>query len=233
MLRSRNDEPSSPAFAGDATERAEVRLLGAIAAGERAAFEALYRSYHPRLTRFLDRMTRRPALVEEVLDDTMLVVWRRADRYNGRSKVSTWIFAIAYRTALKALQRFDEAIDDDAAEARACLEPGPEQWGAVARPAGSSVRRSPAGCAMRAGSRARTTARSARLERDPCRRARDRWPAAIVPAASASPAPPRSPGPAATTARRSVATTRDSRAPTRHCTNCASCRPGLRRVPAR
>ena len=127
MLRSRNDEPSSPAFAGDATERAEVRLLGAIAAGERAAFEALYRSYHPRLTRFLDRMTRRPALVEEVLDDTMLVVWRRADRYNGRSKVSTWIFAIAYRTALKALQRFDEAIDDDAAEARACLEPGPEQ----------------------------------------------------------------------------------------------------------
>ena len=111
MLRSRNDDLPSPALPGDATERAEVRLLGAIAAGERHAFEMLYRAYHPRLTRFLDRMTRRPALVEEVLDDTMLVVWRRADRYNGRSKVSTWIFAIAYRTALKALQRLDEAID--------------------------------------------------------------------------------------------------------------------------
>ena len=127
MLRSRNDDLPSPALPGDATERAEVRLLDAIAAGERRAFEALYRAYHPRLTRFLDRMTRRPALVEEVLDDTMLVVWRGADRYNGRSKVSTWIFAIAYRTALKALQRLDEAIDDEAAEARASTEPGPEQ----------------------------------------------------------------------------------------------------------
>ena len=126
MLRSRNDDLPSPALPGDATERAEVRLLDAIAAGERRAFEALYRAYHPRLTRFLDRMTRRPALVEEVLDDTMLVVWRRADRYNGSSKVSTLIFAIAYRTALKALQRLDEPIDDEA-EARASTEPGPEQ----------------------------------------------------------------------------------------------------------
>jgi RNA polymerase sigma factor (sigma-70 family) len=112
MLRSRNDDLPSPALPGDATERAEVRLLDAIAAGERRAFEALYRTYHPRLTRFLDRMTRRPALVEEVLDDTMLVVWRRADRYNGRSKVSTWIFAIAYRTALKARSRLDEPVED-------------------------------------------------------------------------------------------------------------------------
>ena len=126
MLRSRNDDLPTPALPGDATERVEVRLLEAIAAGERRAFEALYRAYHPRLTRFLDRMTRRPALVEEVLDDTMLVVWRRADRYNGQSKVSTWIFAIAYRTALKALQRLDEPIDDEA-EARASAEPGPEQ----------------------------------------------------------------------------------------------------------
>jgi RNA polymerase sigma-70 factor (ECF subfamily) len=127
MLRPRDEPVPAAAFVADATEQAEVRLVGAVAAGERHAFEALYRAYHPRLTRFLDRMTRRPALVEEVLDDTMLVVWRRADRYNGRSKVSTWIFAIAYRTALKALQRLDEAIDDEQAEARAAPEPGPEQ----------------------------------------------------------------------------------------------------------
>ena len=57
-------------------------------------------------------MTRRPALVEEVLDDTMLVVWRSAPTATtAGSKVSTWIFAIAYRTALKALQRLDEAVD--------------------------------------------------------------------------------------------------------------------------
>jgi len=46
----------------------------------------------------------------------MLVVWRSAHRYNRRSKVSTWIFAIAWRIALKALRRFDEAVADRMAD---------------------------------------------------------------------------------------------------------------------
>jgi len=108
-------------------ERDEVRLVGRIAAGDLRAFEALYRIYYPRLTRFLERVIRRAGIVEEVLNDTMLVVWHRADLYNGRSKVSTWIFAIAYRKALKALQRFDEPVEDDAMQACADDCPGPEQ----------------------------------------------------------------------------------------------------------
>ncbi|HEY2254623.1 MAG TPA: RNA polymerase sigma factor, partial [Variovorax sp.] len=55
-------------------ESAEVRLIGRTASGELQAFEQLYRAYHPRLTRFLDRVTRRPDLVGELLNDTMLVV---------------------------------------------------------------------------------------------------------------------------------------------------------------
>src|SRR5271165_7540794 len=82
----------------------EARLISRIAGGELRAFEDLYRIYHPRLTRFLANMLRRRELVEEVLNDTMLVVWRRADSFNGTSKVSTWVFAIAYRKALKALR---------------------------------------------------------------------------------------------------------------------------------
>ena len=105
-----------PAPDGDDAEPAEVRLVARVAAGDLPAFERLYRLYHGRLTRFLDRMTRRRSLVEEVLNDTMLTVWNRSDRYNGTSKVSTWIFAIAYRKALKALQRSDEAVEDTADE---------------------------------------------------------------------------------------------------------------------
>jgi RNA polymerase sigma factor (sigma-70 family) len=107
-------------------EREEIRLLGRIAAGDLRAFEQLYRGYHPRLTRFLGRVVRRPNLVEEVLNDTMLVVWRRADAYNGESKVSTWIFAIAYRKALKALQRLDEPADDEPLQHQEDSGPGPE-----------------------------------------------------------------------------------------------------------
>jgi RNA polymerase sigma-70 factor (ECF subfamily) len=96
----------------------EAALLRRIAAGDRHAFETLYRGYFPRLTRFLERVIRRPHAVEEVLNDAMLVVWRKADSFNGQSKVSTWIFSIAYRKALKAVKRFDDPmeLDDDAFE---------------------------------------------------------------------------------------------------------------------
>jgi RNA polymerase sigma factor (sigma-70 family) len=130
MLRRRSDDGgplTQPEAVVSACELAEQHLIGQVAARQVLAFEALYRSYHPRLTRFLDRMTRRPELVDEVLNDTMFVVWNRADSFNGQCKVSTWIFAIAYRKALKALHRLDEPIDDENAEQRASSEPGPEQ----------------------------------------------------------------------------------------------------------
>src|SRR3569623_824368 len=105
----------------------EARLLGLILQGDREAFEELYRLYYPRLTRFLLNLVRRPTLVEEVLNDTMMVVWDRADSFNGASKLSTWIFAIAYRKAMKGLRRQDEAVEDRDAEQRVSLGATPEQ----------------------------------------------------------------------------------------------------------
>ncbi len=105
----------------------EAQLMGRIRAHDLRAFETLYRRYHPRLTRFITNLIRRPQLVEEVLNDTMLVVWNKPDSYNGSSRLSTWIFAIAYRKALKALSRYDEPLDDALAERRASVEPGPDQ----------------------------------------------------------------------------------------------------------
>ncbi|HEX5262301.1 MAG TPA: sigma-70 family RNA polymerase sigma factor [Phenylobacterium sp.] len=93
----------------------DVRLIRRIMERDLRAFEILYRDYHPRLTRFLTNMLRLPHLVEEALNDTMMVVWKRPEKYNGASKVSTWIFAIAYRTALKARSRHDEPLDDQSA----------------------------------------------------------------------------------------------------------------------
>jgi RNA polymerase sigma-70 factor (ECF subfamily) len=105
----------------------EPRLLRRIGDGDARAFETLYRAYHPRLSRFLMNMLRRPHLVEEALNDTLMVVWRRPEGYNGTSKVGTWIFAIAYRTALKALSRHDEPQEDLEAENRVSGEADPEQ----------------------------------------------------------------------------------------------------------
>lgn len=83
----------------------ELQLLERTARGDREAFQRLYFIFHRRLTRFLLRVTRRPDVTEEIINDTMLVVWQRAGDFRGESHLSTWILGIAYRRALKRLSR--------------------------------------------------------------------------------------------------------------------------------
>jgi RNA polymerase sigma-70 factor, ECF subfamily len=80
-------------------------LLVAVAAGSRQALEELYLAYHRRLARFLSRFTPRYENVEEIINDTFMVVWQSAKDFRHASQVSTWIIGIAYRTALKSLRR--------------------------------------------------------------------------------------------------------------------------------
>ncbi|MCY4745246.1 sigma-70 family RNA polymerase sigma factor [Pelomonas sp. UHG3] len=116
-----------PAARGAAADAAELALLAGVKRGRRADFDALYRLYHPRLWRFLTQLLRQPDAIEEALNDTLLVVWQRADSFDGRSKLSTWIFGIAYRKGLKALSRQDLPVDDEDVPEAADTAPGPEQ----------------------------------------------------------------------------------------------------------
>lgn len=104
-----------------------MELISRVSSGDRHAFEELYRKYRVRLERFLGNLVRHPQLVEEVLDDTLLVVWERAAGFKGESKLSTWIFAIAYRKAMKALRRYDAPVEDHEAENRPSHDDSPEQ----------------------------------------------------------------------------------------------------------
>ena len=83
----------------------DIACLSAVACGDREAFERLYRRYYERVFRFSLRVTGRISLVEDVVNETMLVVWRRAGEFRAAAAVSTWIFGIAYRKSLKALAR--------------------------------------------------------------------------------------------------------------------------------
>ncbi len=120
--------PSSTATPQKTAPADDSRLIALVVGGDKHAFELLYRSYFPRLGRFLNAMTRSVPLIEEVINDTMLVVWQSAQRFDGSCKLSTWIFAIAYRTACKAIRGLDEAHDCDveALEGDASSEPGHE-----------------------------------------------------------------------------------------------------------
>ena len=97
-------------FSDDDLERS---LLHRIAQGDRHALAELYRPYHRRLARFLSRLTRRPDVIDEVINDCFWIVWQKAAAFRGDSRVSTWIFGIAYRCALKALRQHGEDTDID------------------------------------------------------------------------------------------------------------------------
>jgi RNA polymerase sigma-70 factor (ECF subfamily) len=80
-------------------------LLARVAARDREAFRQLYHLYHRRLARFLARLTVRHEIAEEIINDALWVVWRKAPEFRGDSRVSTWIMGITYRRGLKTLQR--------------------------------------------------------------------------------------------------------------------------------
>lgn len=114
-------ETSRPAEAG------ERDLLARVERRDVQAFEQLYRVYQPRLARFLTHMLQRPQLVEEVLNDAMMVVWQGAGNFRGESKLSTWIFAIAYRKALKARRCWPDPLEDETLHSRANPAAGADQ----------------------------------------------------------------------------------------------------------
>jgi RNA polymerase sigma-70 factor, ECF subfamily len=92
-------------------------LLRAVAVGDRAALEALYRRHAPWLTMRLSRRCADPGLVEEVVQDTFVAVWRGASRYRGAGEVAAWIWGIGIRRLIDRLRRAPAAVlrADDAA----------------------------------------------------------------------------------------------------------------------
>ena len=93
-------------------------LLAAIATqdsgGEepRAAFAELFRRYAPRINGFL-RQSLAAAKAEEVTQEVMLRVWRKAPSYDpARASAATWIFTIARNARIDALRRTGRAEPD-------------------------------------------------------------------------------------------------------------------------
>jgi RNA polymerase sigma-70 factor (ECF subfamily) len=93
-------------------------LIGRIASGDRLAMQVLYARHHVRVYRFVLRLVSDPTTAEELISEVFLDVWRQANRFEGRSAVSTWLLAIARFKALSALRRrTDEELDEEAAAA--------------------------------------------------------------------------------------------------------------------
>ena len=100
-------------------DRLDRELLQRVARQDDAALQHLYVEYYRRLLQFLSRLSSQRDALDEAINDTFWIVWRKAAEFRGDSRVSTWIMGIAWRCALKALRRHS----DPSAEAFATTMP--------------------------------------------------------------------------------------------------------------
>jgi RNA polymerase sigma-70 factor (ECF subfamily) len=91
-------------------------LLREIARGNQLAMRTLFMRHQVRVYRFVKRFVRDRGLAEDVVSEVFFAVWRQADRFQGRSTVSTWLLSIARHKALTAIKRqLVEQTDSEAA----------------------------------------------------------------------------------------------------------------------
>jgi len=83
----------------------DQELIASVGGGDATALRTLYDRHAPWLTIRLTRRCADPAIVEEVLQDTFLAVWRGAARYRGQGEVAAWIWGIAIRRLIDRMRK--------------------------------------------------------------------------------------------------------------------------------
>jgi RNA polymerase sigma-70 factor (ECF subfamily) len=102
-------------------------LIGRIAGGDRLAMQVLFARHHVRVYRFVLRLVRNEATAEDLISEVFLDVWRQAQKFEGRSAVSTWILSMARFKALSSLRRrTEDELDDETAGTIEDPEDNPE-----------------------------------------------------------------------------------------------------------
>ena len=80
-------------------------LLKRVAEGDKAAMHIMFARHRVKVFRFILRTVRNPAIAEDLVSQVFLDVWRSANRFENRARVSTWLLSIARFKAINALRR--------------------------------------------------------------------------------------------------------------------------------
>jgi len=108
---------ASPAQVPVAQDSSDEALVAQIAQRDKRALQQLYSRHHVRIYRFALRFLNDEAAAEDIVSEVFIDVWRQAERFEGRSQVTTWLLAIARNKALSLLRRrSSEELDDEVAE---------------------------------------------------------------------------------------------------------------------
>ena len=107
------------------TRAADRALARRIADGDDAALASVYTEHATALTRFVERWLGDPNDAADIVHETMLELWRRADRYAGRSSLRTFIFTIARNKAVDRNRKMGRLVYTEVADERVATEPDP------------------------------------------------------------------------------------------------------------
>ena len=78
------------------TDLGEVTLMERVARADRSAYAELFRRYAPKIKSFHLGLRATPAQADDLLQDVMVTIWRRAETYDAaKASVSTWIYTVA------------------------------------------------------------------------------------------------------------------------------------------
>ena len=89
----------------EAEKAAEELSIERLRAQDRDEFARLVDMNYPGIYRLALRMMSNPQDAEDVLQETFLKAYRHLPEFDGRSKVSTWLYRIATNEALMVLRR--------------------------------------------------------------------------------------------------------------------------------
>jgi len=103
----------------------EVDLVRRAKAGDGCAVEALIRAHQDALYAFILRMSGRPHVAEDIVQEAFVRVLSNLDRFDARYRFSTWVFTIAKRLYVNAMQKQRPAYDTDSVNARQGTQASP------------------------------------------------------------------------------------------------------------
>src|SRR5262245_34379503 len=108
------DKASRPWGSAQTTDEA---LVAAMVGGDKQALQVLFARHNVRVYRFVLRVLNDEAMAEDVVSEVFFEAWRQAEKFEARSRVSTWLMAIARNKALTQLRRRQtEELDEEVAE---------------------------------------------------------------------------------------------------------------------
>ncbi|MEL7473956.1 MAG: sigma-70 family RNA polymerase sigma factor [Planctomycetota bacterium] len=104
----------------------EQRLIRLAAAGDREAAGVFIEAHQRSLFAYLVRISGRPDVAEDIVQEAFVRVLTNLDRFDERYRFSTWLFTIARRLYVNAMQKLRPAYDTDAVSARGGFGPTPD-----------------------------------------------------------------------------------------------------------